>query len=222
MNAAPHVETLGIAEALAWETRLFEEAAKRPGKSFLKFWTSRQSLVSPKKLGALPKFATAADRMAEMGWPVHLRATGGDVTPQGPGIVNVTHVYTWASGGTFDIEAAYGRLCGPIAAALGDGACIGWQPGAFCDGAYNVQYQGRKFAGTAMRFRPCRDDKSSHTVLAHALMLFAPPGAEAITAINRFLSDLGEPRVIEADAHTGLPDWLTAERFVDRLQDAFA
>ncbi len=213
---------LGIAEALAWETRLFEEAAKRPEKSFLKFWTSPQSLVSPKKLGISPNFARAAAQMADMGWPVHLRATGGDVTPQGPGIVNVTHVYTWASGGTFDIAAAYGRLCGPIAAALGDGASIGWQPGAFCDGAYNVQYRGRKFAGTAMRFRPCRQDKSSHTVLAHALMLFEPPGFAAIAAINRFLSALGEPRIIQAVAHTGLPDTLTQGTFMDRLQNAFA
>ena len=211
------IDTLDIADALEWETRLFEEVARHPEKRFLKLWDSPQSLVSPKKLSTLPVFAEAATEMSEAGWPVHLRATGGDVTPQGPGIVNVTHVYTWKSGGVFDIEAAYGRLCGPIARALGAGASVGWQPGAFCDGAYNVQWNGLKFAGTAMRFRPCRDDKSSHTVLAHALMLFQPPGNDAIDAINTFLKRLGEPRVIDPHAHTGLPAKTQPYAFLARL-----
>lgn len=215
------IETLSIAEALDWETRLFEEVAKHPGKRFLKLWTSPQSLVSPKKLSALPAFGRAARHMAAEGWPVHLRATGGDVTPQGPGIVNVTHVYTYPSGRAFDIQAAYGRLCGPIERALGTRASTGWQPGAFCDGAYNVQWNGQKFAGTAMRFRPCRAHKSSHTVLAHALMLFQPPTPPAIAAINTFLRLLGEPRVIKPEAHTGLPDGVTADDFIARLCTEF-
>ena len=215
------IETLDVGAGLEWEARLFEEVARRPEKRFLKLWQGPAALVAPRKLAAKAGFDAAAAEMAAAGWPVHVRATGGDATPQGPGIVNVTHVYTQASGGAFDIGAAYGRLCAPIAAALGDGASVGWQPGAFCDGAYNVQWQGRKFAGTAMRFRPCRADKSAHTVLAHALMLIAPPGAEAIGAINRFLGALGEPRVIRAEAHTGLPEGQSAEDFIARLLAAF-
>ena len=214
-------DTLGTAEALEWELRLFEEAARHPQKRFLKLWQGSQALVAPKKLAALPGFAEVAAEMEAVGWPVHVRATGGDATPQGVGIVNVTHVYTWASGGPFDIEAAYRRLCAPIERALGADASVGWQPGAFCDGAYNVQWRGRKFAGTAMRFRPCRDDKRSHTVLAHALMLIEPPTADAIDAINRFLHALGEDRVILAEAHAGLDTGLAMDVFLDRLIDAF-
>ncbi len=215
------INRLDIGAALDWEGRLFEEVAKRPEKRFLQVWSSEPSLVSPKKLSTLPGYPDAAREMAKAGWPVHLRATGGDVTPQGPGIVNVTHVYTHASGGAFDIEAAYGRLCQPIVRALGGDASIGWQPGAFCDGAYNVQWAGLKFAGTAMRFRPSRADKSSHTVLAHALMLFEPPSGDAIAAVNRFLSLLGEPRTIDPTAHTGLPDGLRADQFLKRLRSEF-
>lgn len=215
------IETLDTGEALEWETRLFEEVARRPEKSFLKLWQGTQALVAPKKLAAKPGFSDVAANLTAEGWPVHIRATGGDATPQGPGIVNVTHVYTWQSDGPFDIPAAYHRLCGPIETALGTGAAHGWQPGAFCDGAYNVQWNGLKFAGTALRFRPCREDKSRHTVLAHALMLFEPPPPAAIAAINRFLSALEEPRVIAEDAHTGLPDGVTAGDFTARLIDAF-
>ncbi len=217
-----NIETLDTGEALDWESRLFDEVAHRPEKSFLKLWQGTQALVAPRKLAAKPGFAEVANARAKEGWPVHIRATGGDATPQGPGVVNVTHVYTWQSGGPFDIPAAYRRLCDPIEAALGAGASHGWQPGAFCDGAYNVQWNGLKFAGTALRFRPCRDDKSSHTVLAHALMLFEPPGISAIAAINRFLSALDEPRVIRDDAHTGLPDGVTPAEFTARLIEAFA
>ncbi|MGR3511593.1 MAG: lipoate--protein ligase family protein [Paracoccaceae bacterium] len=220
-DTAPQIETLDTGTALAWETRLFEEVARRPEKRFLKVWQGSQSLVVPKKLAAKPGFDTVTTRLASDGWPVHVRATGGDATPQGPGIVNVTHVYTWDSGGAFDIPAAYHRLCAPIKAALGSDAAHGWQPGAFCDGAYNVQWNGLKFAGTALRFRPCRTDKTHHTVLAHALMLFAPPPPSAIAAINRLLSELDEPRTILAEAHIGLPNGRTAEDFIAALIAGF-
>lgn len=216
-----NVGVLDTGTALDWEIKLFEEVSKHPDKSFLKVWEGTQALVAPKKLAALPNFPDAAATLAEEGWPVHVRATGGDATPQGPGIMNVTHVYTWKSGGPFDIEAAYGRLCTPIEKALGGDATRGWQPGAFCDGAYNVQWQGRKFAGTAMRFRPGRTDKSSHTVLAHALMLTEPPTKAAIDSINRLLTQLGEERRILLDAHTGLPDGQTVDEFINRLVAAF-
>ncbi len=215
------VDQLDTGDALDWELKLFEEVSRHPEKRFLKVWEGTQALVAPKKLAALPNFREVSERLGQDDWPVHVRATGGDATPQGPGILNVTHVYTWESHGPFDIEAAYDRLCSPIEQALGAGAARGWQPGAFCDGAYNVQWQGKKFAGTAMRFRPGRVDKSSHTVLAHALMLTVPPAPPAIAAINRFLAELGEDRQIDLRAHTGLPDGQTAVEFIEGLVSAF-
>lgn len=215
------VHTIETGAALEWELRLFEEVARHPEKRFLVFWQGNQALVVPKKLAAKSKFEDVAKRSGAAGWPVHVRATGGDATPQGRGVLNVTHVYTCDSGGAFDIPAAYGRLCAPIEQALGTEASRGWQPGAFCDGAYNVQWQGRKFAGTALRFRPCHDDKSRHTVLAHALMLTEPPGVETIGAINTLLAALGETRVIARAAHTGLPDGLDRIAFLSRLEQAF-
>lgn len=215
------IDKLDTGRALAWETQLFDEVARHPEKAFLKVWEGSRSLVSPKKLAALPAFAKVAAKLTEEGWPVHVRATGGDVTPQGPGILNITHVYTWPSRGPFDIAAGYHRLCAPIEAALGSGASRGWQPGAFCDGAYNVQWNGLKFAGTAMRFRPGREDKSSHTVLAHALMLIEPPEPGAIAALNQFLRGLDQDRTILHDTHTGLPTGQSVDGFIIRLVQAF-
>ncbi|MEL7104803.1 MAG: protein ligase [Pseudomonadota bacterium] len=218
----PHIDHLPAGAALARETDLLGQVSTDPGLRFLWFWDSPRALVTPKKLAAKPAFDAAAAASRARGWPVEVRATGGDVTPQGPGVVNVTHVYAAPPARTFDLDREYDRLCAPIEAAFGNGASRGWMPGAFCDGAHNVQYRGRKFAGTAMRFRPSRGDKTRYAVLAHALLLMDPPDHGAIEALNLFLSDLGEGRVIDPATHTGLPHTLTREVYLTRLADAFA
>ncbi len=215
------IGTFATGEALEREIALLDRVSNDPSRRYLWFWQTRQSLVAPRKLGVKPPFEAAARDLADTGWPVFLRSTGGDVTPQGPGIVNVTHVYACPPSWSFDLAEQYGMLCGPVEAALGAGASRGWQPGAFCDGAYNVQWNGLKFAGTAMRFRQCRADKSRYAVMAHALMLFEPPSGEAIAAINRFLNALDEDRQIDTNAHTGLPSGVTREEFVGRLVEEF-
>lgn len=218
MACCMEIETLDAGAALAHEMALLGQVSKGLSERHLWLWQSPQALVAPKKMASLPGFPGAFADLADAGWPVHLRATGGDVTPQGPGIVNVTHVYSVNRAQDFSIEAEYDRLCRPIEVALGDGASRGWSPGAFCDGAYNVQLHGKKFAGTAMRFRPCLADRSRMAVMAHALMLFELPSMEAIDALNAFLEAVGEPRRIERAAHTGLEQW---QGFTARLVPAF-
>lgn len=215
------IETLDAGAALAREGEMLGAVAGDAAQRHLWLWQSPQCLVAPRKLGLLPGFEGVARDLAAQGWPVHLRGSGGDVTPQGPGIVNVTHVYTSPPTKRFDLDGEYGRLCAPIETALGQGATRGWQPGAFCDGAHNVQWNGLKFAGTAMRFRPSRAAPGCYAVMAHALMLFEPPSAQAITMLNRFLEGLDQGRVIERAAHTGLPSGVTARAFVARLVAAF-
>lgn len=216
------VTTLEAEVALARELELLEFVRTSPDTRFLWFWQSPRSLVAPRKMARLEGFADVTEALARDGWPVSLRSTGGDVTPQGPGIVNVTHVYTTRPAETVSIESAYDALCAPIEAALGRGASRGWQPGAFCDGAHNVQWNGLKFAGTAMRLKRCPVGKGRQAIMAHALMLLEPPAHEAISALNRFLSGVSEPRQIDPGAHTGLPEGLEATTFLARLVDGFA
>ena len=215
-------EFLPSGDALAKEVELLRMVSEDSGRRFIWLWSSPQALVSPRKLAAKPLFSKVSAESLASGWPVETRSTGGDVTPQGPGIINVTHAYTAPSEVTFDLEREYARLCTPIETALGPEASRGWMPGAFCDGAHNVQFRGRKFAGTAMRFRPSRTKKSRYAVMAHALMLMTAPGAATIEALNKFLNDLGEARTIDIDAHTGLPDDLPQDIFLERLVAAIA
>ena len=215
------VACLDAEEAMARETAMLMEVSEDPSKRFVWLWQSQQCLIAPRKLSRLPGYADVADALTDQGWPVSLRSTGGDVTPQGPGIVNVTHVYSRPPKEKFDLDREYDRLCRPIEAALGNGATRGWQPGAFCDGAHNVQWSGLKFAGTAMRFRPCKADKTRYAVLAHALMLMEPPTEAAIGALNRFLRGLDQDRRIDLAAHTGLPAGQDRDRFLTRLLAGF-
>lgn len=216
------ISTLEASAALNHEATLLDRVSAHPETRELWFWQSPQALVAPRKLATKSPFQAAAAEMAKAGWPVAVRGTGGDVTPQGPGIVNVTHAYARPPGERFDLNREYDRLCRPIEVALGRGASRGWMPGAFCDGAHNVQFDGKKFAGTAMRFRPARAERTRYAVMAHAILLFEVPQSGAIAAINRFLSLLGEERVIERSAHTGLPEGLSGAAFVDRLVVEFA
>ena len=213
------VDTLSAEDAMQREAALLANVSENPTKHFVWFWQSTQGLIAPRKMSRLPGYDAIIRDMSASGWPVALRSTGGDVTPQGAGIVNVTHVYARPSKEKFDLDREYDRLCAPIESALGAGATRGWQPGAFCDGAHNVQWNGLKFAGTAMRFRPCKVDKTRYAVLAHALMLIRPPTSEAIDALNTFLAALQQDRRIELAAHTGLPGHQSQADFLERLKN---
>lgn len=212
---------MNAADALAHEMQLLDDVSHNPDRRHLWFWESPQCLVSPKSLSNKTNFDKASCQLENEGWPINLRSTGGDVTPQGTGILNVTHVYATQPGKAVDLKKEYDRLCSPIEQALGNGATRGWQPGAFCDGEFNVQFNGRKFAGTAMRIRRGKADRTRSAVLAHAIMLIDPVSLDAIAAINRFLRLLEEDRQIDPDAHASLPVGYDTSDFISALQDAF-
>lgn len=215
------IDFLDASEALAREMDLLEDVSRHPGRRHLWFWESPKCLVAPKSLSSKPTFERAAFALEADGWPVSLRSTGGDVTPQGTGILNVSHVYATEPGEPVDLKREYDRLCTPIETALGAGAGRGWQPGAFCDGEFNVQLNNRKFAGTAMRIRRGKADRKRSAILAHAIMLIEPVSIDAIEAINRFLTHLGEERRIDVDAHASLPPSYGKQAFVTALRKAF-
>jgi len=215
------IDFLDAGEALARELDLLEDVSQNPSHRHVWLWESPQCLVSPKSLSTKATFADSVEEMKANGWPINLRSTGGDVTPQGAGIMNITHVYATKPGQAVDLKREYDKLCTPIEQTLGDGTSRGWQPGAFCDGEYNVQLNGLKFAGTAMRIRRGKADKTQSAVLAHAIMLIEPVSLNAIEAINQFLTLLGEDRQINIAAHASLPSEISKLTFAQKLETTF-
>lgn len=209
--ATDPVRELALADALAWEAARLAEIAAGGRTSAVLLWSCEPALVAPSRLSRLPGFARACVRAANAGWPVHLRATGGDLVPQGPGIVNLTLMFLRPQGAAPRLKDAYRQLTAPICEALSDAgisSCYGSVPGAFCDGRFNVTVKGQKFAGTAQRWRPMAVGEAVQT---HALMLMRTPDENTVAILNRFYRDCGIDQVIRASAHVGLHDLVQSD-----------
>lgn len=175
----------------------------------LLFWRPNdQALVMPRRMSRLPGFTEASETLADSGWPVLLRETGGEPVPQSSATVNIALVY--AQPGTDAdrdrIENAYRRLCQPILdllTELGGQASLGEVDGAFCDGRFNVNLDGRKMVGTAQRWRQSQGG-TRPVVLAHGALLLDNERQQMVAAVNRFneLCEL-EARV-RAQSHIAL------------------
>ena len=185
-------------------------------------WRTPQALIVPRGMPGRANFDAAAAGAEEQGWPVFERDTGGDLTPQTPGIVNLSLVFRM-DGDRPSIETAYRRLTAPVLAFLksefGLDATTQAVPGAFCDGAYNIAVGGKKLGGTAQRWRlltakdvaPAVADGAAHTpatpasaVLAHVALLCTIDLAPAIGMLNTFYRDLGLERRVDLDKHVTL------------------
>ncbi|MBX8492033.1 lipoate--protein ligase family protein [Pseudomonas cichorii] len=157
----------------------------------LLFWRPNdQALVMPRRMSRLPGFTEASETLADNGWPVLLRETGGEPVPQSSATVNIALVY--AQPGTDAdrdrIEIAYRRLCQPILdllTELGGQASLGEVDGAFCDGRFNVNLDGRKMVGTAQRWRQSQGG-TRPVVLAHGALLLDNERQQMVAAVNRF------------------------------------
>lgn len=175
----------------------------------LLFWRPNdRALVMPRRMSRLPGFTEASETLADSGWPVLLRETGGEPVPQSSATVNIALVY--AQPGTDAdrdrIENAYRRLCQPILdllTQLGGQASLGEVDGAFCDGRFNVNLDGRKMVGTAQRWRQSQGG-TRPVVLAHGALLLDNERQQMVAAVNRFneLCEL-EARV-RAQSHIAL------------------
>ena len=142
--------------------------------------------------------------MKALGWPVHMRPSGGDVTPQGVGTFNVSTVFRVRKDEDRNVEAIYRWLCDPLISwveGLEKSASYGPVNQSFCDGRFNVAVEGRKLAGTAQRWRACSSRNGDWAVLAHAIVLVDAAIEEGVAAVNRFYEHCGIEDPVEAESH---------------------
>lgn len=173
------------------------------------FWQpTDRALVMPRRMSRLPGFADASAASAANGWPVLLRETGGEPVPQSGATVNIALVYAAprSEGDHGRIELAYQRLCEPLCEALrawGGEASVGEIDGAFCDGRYNVNLNGRKLVGTAQRWRQGLGGKRP-VVLVHGALLLENERESMVAAVNRFNIHCQLDQRCRADSHIAL------------------
>lgn len=192
-------------------------------------WRTHQSLVVPSHTANATDFYAASLDMSLRGWPVYVRDTGGDVTPQSSGVINASAAFVVPRTANLSIRTTYQRFCEPLLSflgVLGIDAYLSSVPGAFCDGAFNIVVDGRKLAGTAQRWRltRTRDGSPAVAVLAHAAILADADIELSIAATNRFYRLCGESREVDPALHVLLKTLLKtsqagAERLSTQLTD---
>ena len=212
-RATPIVD---INQALEHERLMLESVVKGEAEYSLSIWSAEQSIVVPKRIASNDRFASAAEKSTQSGWPVSIRNTGGDATPQGKGILNVSYAY--ASNKKPSIEQAYLDLCKPIAdfiSSLGHAPEYRSVPNAFCDGKFNVGSQGRKIAGTAQRWATRKDRPKSTVLFAHALILVNADIEKGTDAINHLYQNCARSECVEPAAHLNIAELTPGARVAD-------
>ena len=212
--AAGHLSLIPYGQALELERELLRAIAQGNGQPRFEVWRTHQALIVPRGMPGRAHFETASRNAQAVGWPVYERDTGGDLTPQSPGIVNLSLVFRVEEAKP-SIADAYRRLTQPVIAflkaAYGIDAVTSAVPGAFCDGAYNIAVGGRKLGGTAQRWRMLNaangdtingaSELKSAAVLAHVALMCTNSLRPAIGVLNKFYKDLALDRHVDLDRH---------------------
>jgi lipoate-protein ligase A len=193
------------------------------GRAGAHLWQAPVGLVVPRRYTLLPGWAAA--RAAQAG-ELQVRASGGGLVPQGPGVWNLSLAWAAASAMPTNTDAVYRALCGELAAAfarLGIEATPQPVTGSFCDGRYNLAVDGRKLVGTAQAWRRV---EGQPIVLAHAVIVVDADPVELTARANAFEAALGTDTRYRADALTSVAlaagDVHVADRAVHAIASQFA
>ena len=218
--------SLTIEAGLQAEQDLLASVCAGDAEFGLLFWQpSDRALVMPRRLNRLPGFDHACEVSAAAGWPVLLRETGGEPVPQSAATINIALVYAppRSEGDLNRIETGYRRLCDPISQLLdelGGTASLGEIDGAFCDGRFNVNLDGRKMVGTAQRWRQSQGGQRP-VGLVHGAMLMDNERESMVAAVNRFNEACGLEQRVRAQSHIALHEKFNAPQALARLDELF-
>ncbi|MCU0090413.1 lipoate--protein ligase family protein [Pseudomonas koreensis] len=218
--------SLTIEAGLQAEQDLLASVCAGDAEFGLLFWQpSDRALVMPRRLNRLPGFDHACEVSAAAGWPVLLRETGGEPVPQSASTINIALVYAppRSEGDLNRIETGYRRLCDPICELLdelGGASSLGEIDGAFCDGRFNVNLDGRKMVGTAQRWRQSQGGQRP-VGLVHGAMLVDDERESMVAAVNRFNETCGLEQRVRAASHIALHEKFPAPHALARLDELF-
>lgn len=181
---SPLPDTDSPAQILAQEQHWLRDCA-HDGQPRAHLWQAPQCLIVTRKDTRLPHYEAACEQLADEGWPVHVRDSGGTAVPHGAGILNLSLLLPRT---TTDLAHYYRLLGAPLLTLLAEYGLEGsydFVPGSFCDGQYNLVIGGRKITGTAQRWlAPGQDHQGA--VLAQAMLLVAGDVDEGTRMASRF------------------------------------
>lgn len=179
--------------------------AARSGRPSAHLWSATPGFVVPRSYERLPGWAAACAVTEAAGGTVQVRASGGGLVPQGPGLLNLS--LAWVAGESAtprDTDAIYREMAAELAEAfarLGIVATAQAVEGSFCDGRFNLAVDGRKLVGTAQAWRRV---EGRQVVLAHAVIVIDADPEEISAAANAFEQAAGSERHYDAEVLTSV------------------
>jgi len=207
------------AEQLRIEQAIFDGMAQAPGR--LRLWRPLPALIATLGEANRPDFAQAAALSHARGVPVHVRPSGGGAVCMGPGSLVVSHLYRSPRN---DIDASYRQFAGSLTeaiAALDVTLREEHVLGAYCDGRFDLAWQGRKVGGIAQR-RRLRDGVAH--VWIHAVLAVEATALRYPEAVSEFYANLGATRLADPRRTTTLSHCLADETnagdLMSRVSDA--
>ena len=93
---------------------------------------------------------------------------------------------------------------------------LGEIDGAFCDGRFNVNLDGRKMVGTAQRWRQSKGG-TRPVGLVHGALLLDNERESMVAAVNRFNEACGLEQRVRAESHIALHEKFAAPDALGRL-----
>jgi lipoate-protein ligase A len=215
-----HAEPL--ADGVACESEWMARCAAT-GRAAAHLWQAPVGLVVPRRYTLLAGWQAAS---AAATGELQVRASGGGLVPQGPGVWNLSLAWPTSSAMPVNADAVYRTLCSELSAAFARLSIVATpQPvtGSFCDGRYNLAVSGRKLVGTAQAWRRVQGQP---IVLAHAVIVMDADPAELTERANAFEAALGTATRYRADVLTSVAieadDCDVARRALHAIASQFA
>ena len=185
----PQPTALRLLRELEW----FE--ALTPSANTLSIWQPQRALAVTALEAAMPHFATAAEASERRGVAVLVRKSGGGCVCLGPGTLVISHLY----GATCnDIDRSYRNFAAKLIAAIARARIplrIGQVAGAYCDGRFDLNWNGLKVGGIAQR-RRARAGGSN--VWVHAVLSVEECSLGLPLEVAAFYRDLQSDRRVRA------------------------
>lgn len=204
------IHALPLADDADCEPRWMDEVA-RSGHCTGHVWSALPALVAPRSYLRLPRWPQACQARLACGPRVRLRASGGGLVPQGPGLLNLSLVWRLPAALRPDPGAIYAAFAGALTrglAGLGIELATREVQGSFCDGRFNLAADGRKCIGTAQAWK--RID-GHLVVLAHAVLVVNAQVDALCQVLNDFERDAGGTRRYRPEAVISLAQaWCAA------------
>ncbi len=215
-----------VSEQLKLEQELIEKYRQDSNLSnSLWLWQAKPSLVVSKLDSNLKTFEIAKLFTESQGMPVSIRQSGGSGVIQNDQVINISRIYIQDD--PISIEQSYLTMCQPVLnvlKALGIEAYLDSVEGSFCDGVYNIVYQGKKLAGTSQRWLSIPKSKAK-VILEHMVIVLKQNYKSTTKILNDFYRIAGSDQYFKDSVIISLEEInnnLTTEEFSERLLTEYA